>query len=383
MISKLHWTPLSALVGILVLGVSFLGAQSASTPPSKTSEQAFKNIQILKGIPADQLIPSMQFISASLGVECEYCHVAGALDKDDKKPKQTARKMMEMMFAINNGHFDGHRQVTCYSCHHGNAHPVAVPIIPAAASTTALADPLQVPEKPADGKGLPAEGSTTNDKAAVDAILEKYVAALGGAAAIQKVSSRVEQGSADLGGRTFPIEIFVQSPDKRVSVMHLPNGDSITAFNGTEGWMSTPGRPTQWMGEAESDAYRFDADLHVAVRMKEVFSDFSLLPPQNIDGREAVVVRGIRSGETPVELYFDRQSGLLVRLVRYADTPLGSNPTRIDYADYKEMGGVKTPYRWTIARPSGQFTIQVEQGQQNVPIPAEKFASPLPAPASP
>lgn len=101
-------------------------APATETAPKKTEEQ-FKNIQVLKGIPADQLIPAMQFITASLGVECEFCHVQGSFEKDDKKPKQTARKMMEMMFAINKENFDGHREVTCYSCHRGSADPVGTP----------------------------------------------------------------------------------------------------------------------------------------------------------------------------------------------------------------------------------------------------------------
>ena len=95
--------------GLAVL-LAFAGARAQSTPPQasaastaapKLAEEEFKNIQALKGIPADQLIPSMQFIAASLGVECEYCHVARAFDKDDKKPKVTARKMIAMMTANN------------------------------------------------------------------------------------------------------------------------------------------------------------------------------------------------------------------------------------------------------------------------------------------
>ena len=108
------------VVALIVCGVVVrrvrAQAGSPSTAPKKAEEQ-FKNIQTLKGIPADQVIPSMQFITASLGVECDFCHVQGAFDKDDKKPKQTARKMMEMMFAINKENFEGHREVTCYSCH--------------------------------------------------------------------------------------------------------------------------------------------------------------------------------------------------------------------------------------------------------------------------
>src|SRR5580698_4920812 len=118
-----------------------LKAQSASVPGTpaqsatpKLAEEQFKNIKVLKGVPADQVFPAMQFISISLGVECEFCHVQGAggkmeFDKDDKKNKQTARKMMEMMFAINKDSFDGHREVTCYSCHRGSPEPVGTPLV--------------------------------------------------------------------------------------------------------------------------------------------------------------------------------------------------------------------------------------------------------------
>ena len=75
-------------------------------------------------------------------------------------------------------------------------------------------------------------------------------------------------------------------------------------------------------------------------------------------------------------LYFDKNSGLLVRLVRYAETPVGRNATQIDYADYREMDGVKSPFRWTLSRPNGRFTIQVKEAKNNVAIEDAKFVKP-------
>src|SRR5262245_46813120 len=106
-------------------------ATAKSEGPAKTAAEQFKNIQILKDMPADQLIPAMQFMTASLGVDCEYCHVEKALDKDDKKTKGYARHMMEMMFNINKENFDNQRWVTCYSCHQGSPHPPSIPAITA------------------------------------------------------------------------------------------------------------------------------------------------------------------------------------------------------------------------------------------------------------
>ena len=357
----------------IVLHATLAGAQPAlPAEPPKTAEQAFKNIQTLKGIPASQLIPTMQLISNSLGVECEFCHVEGAFDKDDKKPKQTARKMMEMVFAVNKGTFEGHREVTCNTCHRGNSHPASIPLVPTAADFAA--------QSAAPKKDAHSDEPGNNSPSVVDPILEKYLAAMGGSAALQRVSSRILKGTVDLAGKQFPIDIYSQSPDKRVSIMHLQNGDSITAFNGTVGWLSVPGRPTQWMSAAEADGARLDADIYLPSRLKQIFSDLRTLPSEKIDGHDVNVLQGTREGKPPVNLYFDQQSGLLVRMLRYVDTALGFNPTEIDYADYRDSAGVKVPYRWTVARPRGRFTIQVEQVQQNVPIDDQKFVAPAPQP---
>jgi hypothetical protein len=80
-----------------------------------------------------------------------------------------------------------------------------------------------------------------------------------------------------------------------------------------------------------------------------------------------------------VKLYFDKSSGLLVRMVHYTDTALGLLPTQVDFADYRNVQGVKTPYRWTIARPGGSFTIQLDKVEQNVPIEDARFVEPTSA----
>src|SRR5947207_2192888 len=360
--------------GALLIAIAAMRAQSGppqSAVPSagKKTEEAYKNIQVLKGAPADQLIPSMQFISASLGVQCDFCHEMGAFDRDDKKPKQTARKMMEMMFAINKNNFEGHREVTCYSCHHGAAKPAATPVI------TDQEVKLAFPE-------TPKEEESTNP-AAVDQLLNKYVTALGGAQAIQKVSTRLGKGTIALGANKFPFDVVEKAPNKRLSVMHLPNGDSITAFDGDSGWLAVPGQPLRDMSGAELDAARLDADFYFPLRVKQLFTEFRAGKSEKIGDRDMSSLVGIKEGQPPLKLYFDPQSGVLVRLLRYAESPLGRVPTQIDYADYREVNGVRTPFRWTISRPGGRFTIQLENVQQNVPIDDARFAKPATEPQSP
>ena len=116
--------------------------------------------------------------------------------------------------------------------------------------------------------------------------------------------------------------------------------------------------------------------------LEQEFTELKLQEhPEKIGEHETSVVLGLTKGQPPVKFYFDQTSGLLVRMVHYADTPLGLNPTQVDFADYRDAGGVKTPYRWTIARPSGSFTIQIDKVEQNVPIDGAKFVKPAATPA--
>jgi len=374
----LSTTALFVACGFVFRGVK---AQSSGTPHAaapgmpgpqagdKKAEEQFKNIQVLKGVPASQIFPTMQFITASLGVECEFCHVEGAFEKDDKKNKQTARKMMEMMFAINADSFEGHREVTCYSCHRGSTDPVPIPAVMMEEMKPGMSAP----------RPMASEGKETAAPAA-DVLIDRYVQAVGGAAAIEKVTSRVMKGMIDFGGRSLPIDIYAKDPEKRISFTHMPEGDNVTAFNGQEGWLGMPGRPLREMHGSDLDGAAIDADLHLAAHLKQMFSEVQVRGTEKVGDREAYVVVGQRAGKTPVRLYFDVQSGLLVRLVRFGDTALGWMPTQIDYADYRDADGVKVPCRWTLARPSGRFTIQVNEVKQNVPVDESKFVKPAQEP---
>jgi len=362
-----------SLAGVLVNGQARpIDPVRAATSRTKTTEEAYKNIQVLKGIPADQLIPAMQFITYSLGVECSFCHVEGTLDKDDKKPKQTARKMMQMMFAINQQNFEGKREVTCYSCHRGSSHPLATPAVGEADAQVLTGKAQDEDEPGALPPGIPQS----------DQIFAKYADALGGASAIEQSSTRVEKGTINLNGRQFPVDIFSKAPGKRATVIHLPNGDNITAYDGTSGWTSSPDHPVRDVPSSEAVSAQAETDLQLPIRAKQLFSELRVGKPEKIGDHEVYVVSGLRAGEPVAKFYFDEQSGLLLRMLRYADSPLGRNPTQIDYADYREQGGLKVPFQWTIARPNSRFTIQIAEVHDNVTVDDARFSRPVVLPPS-
>ena len=334
---------------------------SAQAPASKPAEEVYKNIVELKGTPADQIDPAMQFIAASLGVNCQFCHVPGKFEADDKGPKKTARQMMAMTAMINKTSFGGRQQITCNSCHNGSTRPSAIPAV----------QESDTPAHPA-AMGAPAGGTPPS----VDEILTKYVTALGGADAIGKVTSRVMKGQILVAGSGSPIEVYTKAPDMRVTITHGAQGDSYTAFDGKAGWMGSTGRPAREMNASSSAASSLDAEFSLALHLKEMYPQMRRGRPETVNGVLCDVVNGQAPGRPAVRLYFERESGLLLRMVRYADTPMGRLPTQIDYADYRNSGGAKIPFRWTLARPNGRFTIQIAEAQVNVPIDDAKFARP-------
>lgn len=344
-------------------GQAMAGGQAMSAQ-TQTAGEHYKNIQILKDVPAYQINSTMQFFAASLGVECDFCHVGRAPDgtdqfeKDDKAPKKTARKMIQMTMDINKANFEGRPQITCYSCHRGANDPVGVPIIPD------VETPRTAPAPP-----------PTNPPTA-DQILDKYVQAVGGADAYNKINSRIQKGNIIVPGQPqTPITLYAKAPFMRVSITQMGQGQSITAFDGNAGWLGG-GRNARDMNPTENVAAKLDADFHFATDLKTSLTRIRATRPDKIADKEYYVLVGLASDNTPVRLFFDEQTGLLVREVRYAQNAIGRLPTQIDFADYRDADGVKIPFKWTLARVNGRFTIQIDSVQQNVPIEDSRFQKP-------
>jgi outer membrane lipoprotein-sorting protein len=267
--------------------------------------------------------------------------------------------MIAMTMAINKNSFGGRQQITCYSCHRGATHPVNLP-----------------PALDSDAPARPEAGAPAAPAATADQIVDRYIAALGGADAIKKITSRVQKGKILANGSETPIEVITKAPNMRITITHNSASDSFVAFDGKAGWMGNAGRPAREMTAAESASSGLDAEFYLALRLKEMFPQLRRGRPEEVGGAQCEVLTGAAPGRPMVRLYFDKNSGLLVRLARYADTPLGRNVTQIDYADYREVDGVKTPFRWTLSRPNARFTIQIAELKNNVPVDDAKFAKP-------
>jgi tetratricopeptide (TPR) repeat protein len=329
--------------------------------PTKKAGDNYKNIEVLRGLPASQIIPAMQFMATSLGVGCEFCHVEGHFDKDDKKTKQTARAMMRMVASINGG-FDGQRRVTCYSCHRGQSKPLSMEISEATTSKNTAGNATeQIPDN------LPT----------VSEVIERYVAALGGATAIEKISSRHESGTWEEGGERGSIETFADAHDKQEKyalIRHSTSGTASAILNGASTQIASPGHAAHEMTEAEREFAAMDADQQRPLHLRSAFRDLKLEYPEEIEGNEAFAVVGELANDRSVKFYFDRNSGLLVREVRFAESILWQIPTQIDYANYRNVDGVEVPMQVTVSDARGRVNIHFNDVAQNIAIDPKIFA---------
>jgi len=355
---------LLALTVLICTAMMRMSAQGTSVQPAaaKPAEQVYKNIQVLKGAPADQIPTAMQFISASLGVECNYCHTPQKFDDDSAKTKGVARNMIRMVMAINKENFDGKREVTCYSCHHGSADPMGTPLVGEDPSATHGAETHKT-----DEVNVPAE-----------TIINHFLEALGGTAALQKVNTRGFAGVISFRGGEFPFDVITKAPNKRLSAMHLTTGDNLTAFDGTSGWLMSPARGRQEMNEAENYGALLDAELSFPANISHMFTQLSTWKTEKIGDRDNYVLLGKNPGQPDVRLYFDKDSGLLARIVRYAESPLGRVPAQVDYSDYRDENSIKMPYKYVLSRTGNHFTVQVIRASQNIAVDERKFKEYIP-----
>jgi photosynthetic reaction center cytochrome c subunit len=370
-IQRLANPVLVAAAVALTLVVS-LGAQSAQAPAQeKTAGEVYKNIQVLKDIPASQLLPGMHYMTTALGVECNYCHV-NPWQSDQKETKQTARRMMTMLFAINKNNFDGRAEVTCYTCHQGNHEPVAVPKLP---EGTIPADFIR-PSQPAATPGHPAAAPTTAPAQlpAADAVLAKFAKALGGDEALAKIISREIDADQVSGGQTTTEQTFQKAPGKVVGTVTTPQGTFTAGLDGSRAWTSS-NEGTEDATDPGAIILRREAQIDPVAALRgytgrRVFGQAKI-------GDEMTWVMRAKAPDGLFEfLLFDQQSGLLVRRsIRYP-TIFGALPLEIDYSDYRPVDGVSVPYKTAYWFAGHGETETVKDVKNNVPVDNSKFSPP-------
>ena len=315
----------------------------------ETAGQRFKNIKVLNDLPADQLGEVMNIFAASLGGDCKKCHVSNDKDfeKDDNRSKNTARAMIHMVFDINKNNFKGQTQVSCNTCHNGRENPRSVPSLEA---------PVPAPERPKQPEVKPT----------IDQILANYAAAVKGKG--KMVSSRLIQATRLEGNGKSEPETIEQSQGKiRVKVIY-PETPVTATYDGTKVTTVTKTGEIQIQAD-QAEQIKREAMLFANPDLKSVYAKLDYRFLDRLNDREVYLVLGTTADNQRDRLFFDKETGLLVRRVSVTATMLGAFPFQYDYSDYKDYGGsVKLPATVAFAMPNQRWTRKIVKVQNNAKI---------------
>lgn len=357
--------------------VASINGQAGQAQTQPMSEQIFKKVDILRGIPVDEFMDTMGMFSAALSLNCIDCHVpesVGTWDKfaEETTLKVTTRRMINMVNQINKTNFSGVRAVTCYTCHRGDTKPKILPNL-AAQYAAHVEDANEVVMV-----NIPS-GPT------VDQVFDKYIQALGGAqrlAALTSYSGRGTYIGFETEQTVVPMEIYARAPNLRTMVVKMAVGDNVRVFDGKTAWIAGSDKPLPLMSltGGNLEGAKLDALLMFPGQLKGAFQNWRV-SATGIDDKLVRVLQGTNPGQPPVNFYFDNSTGLLVRVLRLVNTAVGRVPTQMDYSDYRDVAGVKIPFKWVVTWTNGQGTATLTQVQPNVAIDAARFGRPAPAPA--
>jgi hypothetical protein len=374
-------------VSLTALGMA-LPAQTPAAPAAaqeKTVEQTHKNIQVLKGLPDSQLGTVMQYIAVSMGRRCDFCHVNKGgnnwvWESDEKEEKLAARKMMTMVLAINKDNFRGSTTVTCYTCHRGRSTPQAIPSFP-------LPTPPPRPQPQATpAAGQPAATpAPTPAQPTSDQILAKYIEALGGQVAIDKMKTLVMKGTfTGFNGVALPYEVDLAAPDKFYINVTAQQGMVERGFDGKAGWEKGPRGINELMNPVLDDLKSVFLFYH-NIKLKEQFTRLRGGRKDKIGDRDVIVVNGATADNHREQLFFDAETGLLRRRISYIETPIGVIPNQIDFEDYRDVDGVKVPFTVKVSsvEPGLLSTRTYTEIKLNAAVDDAKFKMPPPAKPTP
>ena len=350
--------------------------QPAQTPATQeqtiAQEGREKNVKLLGDLPVSQFIPVMNYFATSLGRRCNFCHVNnnGQWDyaSDAKTEKNTAREMIKMVLETNKTFFKGNVEVQCNTCHRGRNTPqslIALPLpSPPAGGGQGQARPAGTPAGAGAAGSAQPQGSPTPRPTPTPAqeIINNYITAIGGQANIDKVQSRTSKLAASNGpGNPINLEVYQAPPNKFYMRTTLDQGVFERGFDGQVGWEKSP-RGVRQLNSVEAWRMQNSINLFGNLNFKQ-YARLRTVGRDKIGDRDAYVILANRSDTDVERLFFDVETGLLLRRITYLRTMLAVIPEQFDFEDYRDVDGVKLP-----------FTIRVSSIEAGNPVATRTFS---------
>lgn len=344
------------ILGIAAAALAFGQSRQLAQAQVETAGQHYKNIKVLNDMPADQLGRVMNLWSASLGVDCNFCHNTKDFSLDEKREKSTAREMVKMTMAINKENFNGRPRITCNACHNGHEEPRSVPNLDAVAESD---------ERPAQ----------PDPKPSADQIFDKYTAALGGKDKVDKITSRVISATrTERDGKEIEKETLYLEPGKYALQTVYPKATVTEAFAGTDAIKFTK-QPIKLRAD-EQEFIKREAAMFSPASLRAAYTKVDFGGLDKLNGRMVNVLIATTAANAREILYFDAETGLLVRRQSSSQTIFGRFPIQVDYLDYKSFGGVKLPTTLKYAMPNLSWTRHILSVKTNVPVDPSVYKMP-------
>ena len=224
----------------------------------------------------------------------------------------------------------------------------------------------------------PAPSPSPSEQAIADQILQRYEEALGGKEAIQAVTSLRMKGRFQIAGMTGNIEGWRKEPHKTLTVVEFPRGGTLKkGFDGESRWVQTPAGTFTDSAPQEIAELERDAEVYSAGRIKTLFDSMKLDSKARLNGRDVYVVEGKPARGPAEKLFFDVENGLLVRWdMARRQEGRGTVFVKVHLDDYKEVSGVKVPFKARFGFESFTFTVQLDELEHNVVIDDAVFRKP-------
>jgi outer membrane lipoprotein-sorting protein len=213
----------------------------------------------------------------------------------------------------------------------------------------------------------------------VDQVLDKYVQAIGGKAAVEKATTRVSKGSFEIPayGATGTAEIYAKAPNKSASVINVAGyGVVQDVFDGKTGWSLDPQSGLREKAGAELASTKLDSELHKSIKLKQLYPKIVVKGTDKVGDKDVYVLEATPAEGSTETWYFDTQTGLILREDTERESPQGKRAIQVFYEDYREVDGVKMPFSLRQISPEFTLTIKFEEIKHNVPVDDAKFNKP-------
>jgi outer membrane lipoprotein-sorting protein len=227
-------------------------------------------------------------------------------------------------------------------------------------------------------EAAPAKAATAGGKLpSVDSILEQHVKAMGDKSAHARINSRITTGTMEMMGIKAQMTSYSKAPNKQLVQMDIPGFGTVQeGYDGAVAWAKDPATGLREKKGGELAATRLYAELHRSLKLKELYPKIEVVGSDKVGARDVWVLQATPAETSPEKWYFDKENGLLLKLVMERETPQGKLTIETELDGYKEVDGIKMPF--VVRQKAGPVAISasIEKVEHNVEIDDAKFQKP-------